>query len=239
MRERRARPPLAPKSVRMIGAGALGSHTLLATTHPVSLLVTVPVTLSVPGLTAAGRHGMPALSHHRARVAWKLATWAEATNKRRVLLPHPYALDPPGVAAPMTLIAAYDPTTGRQVEVVHDRATGYMTVSTLLAPGGSLVAPTGTVRGNLRSWSSLLDAMSTDEQIEGASVTIQIQDQSAVRSVLAGRVRKRRQGRPGGCRPALCLLAGQAETPARFRTAVISSSGSAGLAPALEASSGT
>jgi hypothetical protein len=35
------------------------------------------------------------------------------------------------------------------------------------------------------------------------------------------------------------LLGGQAGTPARFRTAAISSSGSAGLAPALEASSGT
>lgn len=162
------------KSATMIGAGVLAFDALLATTHPGSLLVTVPVTLSVLGLAAASRHGMPALSYYRARVAWKLATRAESTNYRRVLLPHPYALDPPGVAAPTTLIAAHDPTSGRPIGVVHDRATGYMTVSTLLAPGGSLMAPTGMVRGNLRSWSSLLDAMSTDEQIKGASVTIQI-----------------------------------------------------------------
>ncbi|SCE62021.1 hypothetical protein [Streptomyces sp. OspMP-M43] len=39
---------------------------------------------------------------------------------------------------------------------VHNRATGCMTVSTLLAPGGSLMALTGTVWGNLRIWASVL-----------------------------------------------------------------------------------
>ncbi|KUM92905.1 hypothetical protein AQI88_29550 [Streptomyces cellostaticus] len=117
---------------------------------------------------------MSAAAYYWAKFAWRRASRAEATSFRRVLLPHPYALDLPGVGASSTLIKAHDPTTGRAVGVVHDRTTGYMTVTTLLAPGGSLMAPTGTVQSSLRTWSSVLDMMSTDEQIQGASVTIQI-----------------------------------------------------------------
>ncbi|MFD3657843.1 SCO6880 family protein [Streptomyces sp. NPDC058620] len=146
----------------------------IAVYEPGSLLVTLPVTLSVVGLAAAWRHGMPTLSHYWAVVAWKLAARSETTSYRAVLLPHPYALDLPGIAASSTLIKAHDPTSGRDVGVVHNRANGHMTVSTLLAPGGSLMAPTGSVRGNLRTWGSALDAMSTEDQINGASVTIQI-----------------------------------------------------------------
>ncbi|WP_331740892.1 SCO6880 family protein [Streptomyces sp. NBC_01006] len=162
------------KSATMMAAGFLAVEALLSTMQPLTLLVTLPITLAVIGLAAARRHGMSALAYYRAALAWKLATRAESTNYRRVLLPHPYALDLPGVAASTTLIAAHDPTSGRQVGVVHDRATDYMTVSTLLAPGGSLMAPTASVRSNLRTWGSVLDAMSTEEQIRGASVTIQI-----------------------------------------------------------------
>ncbi|MEU8779213.1 SCO6880 family protein [Streptomyces sp. NPDC048606] len=147
---------------------------LIATRAPATLLLTLPVTLTVFALAAARRHGMPALSYYWARLAWRRAARFDVTAYRRLLLPHPYALDLPGVGASSTLIRAHDPTTGRKVGVVHDRATGRMTVSTLLAPGGSLMAPTSTVRGNLRTWASVLDAMSTDEQIKGASVTIQI-----------------------------------------------------------------
>ncbi|OKI74957.1 hypothetical protein AMK11_35250 [Streptomyces sp. CB02414] len=117
---------------------------------------------------------MSALSYYWARMAWKRASRFDATSYRRLLLPHPYALDLPGVGASSTLIKAHDPTSGRAVGVVHDRATGYMTISTLLAPGGSLMAPTGAVQSSLRTWASVLDAMSTDEQVKGASVTIQI-----------------------------------------------------------------
>ncbi|QHC33943.1 hypothetical protein GR129_34865 (plasmid) [Streptomyces sp. HF10] len=117
---------------------------------------------------------MTALSYYWAKFAWKRAARYDATSYRRLLLPHPYALDLPGVGASSTLIKAHDPTSGRPVGVVHDRATGYMTVTTLLAPGGSLMAPTGAVQSSLRTWSSVLDAMSTDEQVKGASVTIQI-----------------------------------------------------------------
>ncbi|MFI8265541.1 PrgI family protein [Streptomyces sp. NPDC085665] len=147
---------------------------LVATQAPVSLVVTLPVTLLVLGLAAARRHGMPALAYYWAKASWRRAARAEATSFRRLLLPHPYALDLPGVGASSTLIKAHDPTTGKSVGVVHDRATGYMTISTLLAPGGSLMAPTGAVQSSLRSWSSVLEAMSTDEQVKGASVTIQI-----------------------------------------------------------------
>ncbi|GAA3380702.1 hypothetical protein GCM10020367_69040 [Streptomyces sannanensis] len=173
-RQRRSGVGNLSKGAIMMAAAALTFDALLSTTHPATLLVTLPVTLAVIGLAAARRHGMSALAYYRAAVAWKLATRAESTNFRKVLLPHPYALDLPGVAASTTLVAAHDPTTGRQVGVVHDRVTGYMTVSSLLAPGGSLMAPTDTVRGNLRTWSSVLDAMSTEEQIKGATVTIQI-----------------------------------------------------------------
>ncbi|GHI04642.1 SCO6880 family protein [Streptomyces cellostaticus] len=147
---------------------------VLATSLPATLLVTLPLTLIGVGLAAARRHGMSAAAYYWAKFAWRRASRAEATSFRRVLLPHPYALDLPGVGASSTLIKAHDPTTGRAVGVVHDRTTGYMTVTTLLAPGGSLMAPTGTVQSSLRTWSSVLDMMSTDEQIQGASVTIQI-----------------------------------------------------------------
>ncbi|KPL26304.1 hypothetical protein JI76_38145 (plasmid) [Streptomyces anulatus] len=157
-----------------IACGVLLAEAFIALHEPLTLVVTMPVTFAVVGLTASRRHGMPALSYYRAVVAWKLAARSETTSYRAVLLPHPYALDLPGVAASSTLIKAHDPTTGRDVGVVHNRATGCMTVSTLLAPGGSLMAPTGTVRGNLRTWASVLDAMSTEDQILGASVTIQI-----------------------------------------------------------------
>ncbi|MFJ1804428.1 SCO6880 family protein [Streptomyces sp. NPDC088180] len=157
-----------------IACGVLLAEAFIALYEPLTLVVTMPVTFAVVGLTVSRRHGMPALSYYRAVVAWKLAARSETTSYRAVLLPHPYALDLPGVAASSTLIKAHDPTTGRDVGVVHNRATGCMTVSTLLAPGGSLMAPTGTVRGNLRTWASVLDAMSTEDQILGASVTIQI-----------------------------------------------------------------
>ncbi|MFB6864259.1 SCO6880 family protein [Streptomyces virginiae] len=162
------------KNATMLGVGVLALDGLIATNAPATLWVTLPATLLGLSLTAARRHGMPALAYYRAKLAWKLAARAEATHYRKALLELPYSLDLPGVAASTTLIQAHDPTTGREVGVVHDRRTGYMTLSTLLAPGGSLMAPTAAVRSNLRTWSSVLDAMSTDEQIKGASVTIQI-----------------------------------------------------------------
>ncbi|MFI6209161.1 SCO6880 family protein [Streptomyces sp. NPDC051041] len=158
----------------MVAAGVLVAEGIIATQAPVSLLVTLPLTFVVFALAAARRHGMSALAYYWAKLSWRRAAKFEATAYRRVLLPHPYALDLPGVGASSTLIKAHDPTTGKSVGVVHDRRSGYMTVTTLLAPGGSLMAPTGTVQSSLRTWSSVLDAMSTDEQIKGASVTIQI-----------------------------------------------------------------
>lgn len=157
-----------------IVCGALLGEAFIALYEPLTLVLTLPVTLAGAALAASRRHGMSALSYYWARIAWKLAVRDETTFYRAVLLPHPYALDLPGVAASSTLIKAHDPTTGRDVGVVHDRSTGRMTVSTLLAPGGSLMAPTGAVRGNLRSWANVLDSMSTEPQILGASVTIQI-----------------------------------------------------------------
>ncbi|MER6723343.1 SCO6880 family protein [Streptomyces halstedii] len=162
------------KNATIAGAMVLVADGLIATQSPATLLVTLPVTGAVIGLAAARRHGMSALTYYWAKMSWRRASSVESTAFRRLLLPHPYALDLPGVGASSTLIKAHDPTTGKSVGVVHDRTTGRMTVSTLLAPGGSLMAPTGAVQGCLRSWSDVLDAMSTDEQIKGASVTIQI-----------------------------------------------------------------
>lgn len=162
------------KTATIVAAGVLVVEGLIATSVPSSLFVTLPVTAVGIGLAAARRHGMPAAAYYWARYAWRRANKSEAASFRRVLLPHPYALDLPGVGASSTLIEAHDPTTGRAVGVVQDRATGRMTVTTLLAPGGSLMAPTATVQSTLRTWSSVLDQMSTDEQIKGASVTIQI-----------------------------------------------------------------
>ena len=153
---------------------AIAIDGLIATAAPVSLLVTLPVTLVVAGLAAARRHGMPALAYYWAKFAWRRANTAEAAAFRQVLLPYPHALDLPGIGASSTLIRAHDATSGKSVGVVHDRTTGHMTVCTLLAPGGSLMAPTDSVRGTIRTWGSVLDAMSTDDQIKGATVTIQI-----------------------------------------------------------------
>ncbi|MEV6357994.1 SCO6880 family protein [Streptomyces hydrogenans] len=162
------------KSATIASALLLLMVGLIASQAPASLLVTLPVTLCGIALAAAKRHGMSAMAYYWVKVSWKRATRAESNAYRRLLLEHPYALDLPGVGASSTLVKAHDPTSGRQVGIVHDRATGYMTISTLLAPGGSLMAPTGAVQSALRTWSSVLEAMSTDEQIKGASVTIQI-----------------------------------------------------------------
>lgn len=162
------------KSGTILAAVVLTADGIIATSQPATLLVTLPVTLLVIALAASRRHGMPALSYYWAKLAWHQANRAEETRYRRLLLPHPYALDLPGVAASSTLVRAQDPTTGRTVGVVCDRTTGYMAVTTLLAPGGSLLAPTGAVQGGIRTWGAVLDQMSTDPQIKGAQVTIQI-----------------------------------------------------------------
>ncbi|MDA5279885.1 SCO6880 family protein [Streptomyces sp. Isolate_45] len=162
------------KGGTIIAALVLLADGLIGVQAPATLLLTLPMTAIVLGLAAARRHGMPALVYYWAKVSWRRAARFDATSFRRVLLPYPYVLDLPGVGASSTLIKAHDPTTGRDVGVVHDRATGRMTISTLLAPGGSLMAPTGAVQSSLRTWSSVLDSMSTDEQIKGASVTVQI-----------------------------------------------------------------
>ncbi len=162
------------RTATMIAAVVLTADGLIATQAPLTLLFTLPVTGMVFVLAAAKRHGMSALAYYWAKLSWRRAARFDATSYRRLFLPHPYALDLPGVGASSTLIKAHDPTTGRPVGVVHDRTTGYMTLTTLLAPGGSLMAPTGAVQSSLRTWSSVLDAMSTDEQVKGASVTIQI-----------------------------------------------------------------
>lgn len=162
------------KGATIAVAGALAADGIIATSSPATLLLTVPVTLTAAGLAAARRHGMPALAYYWAKTAWRRANSSNAAAYRQILLPFPYALDLPGIGASSTLIRAHDPTTSQKLGVVHDRTSGYMTVTTLLAPGGSLMAPTASVRGNIRTWGSVLDAMSTDEQIKGASVTIQI-----------------------------------------------------------------
>ncbi|MFI8365275.1 SCO6880 family protein [Streptomyces sp. NPDC085612] len=162
------------KGATITAALVLLAEGIIGTQAPLTLLVTLPLTGLVLLLAAARRHGMSALGYYWAKASWRRAARIEATSFRRLLLPHPYALDLPGVGASSTLIQAHDPTTGKSVGVVHDRQTERMTISTLLAPGGSLMAPTGSVQSSLRTWSSVLDAMSTDEMIRGASVTIQI-----------------------------------------------------------------
>jgi hypothetical protein len=162
------------RTATMTAAAVLLGEGIVGTQAPLTLLVTLPATFAVLGLAASRRHGMSALAYYWAKVLWRRAVRVEATSYRRVLLPYPYALDLPGVGASSMLIKAYDPATSRSVGVVHDRASGRMTITTLLSPGGSLMAPTGTVRSSLRTWSSVLDAMSTDDQVKGASVTIQI-----------------------------------------------------------------
>ncbi|WP_369185362.1 SCO6880 family protein [Streptomyces sp. Y1] len=162
------------REATILAALVLIADGILGARYPDTLLVTVPLTLTLAGLAAARRHGMSALAYYWAIFSWRRANRAGTTSYRQVLLPQPYALDLPGVGASSVLVAAHDPTTGRPVGVVHNRSTGAMTITTLLAPGGTLMATTSAVRTGLRTWSAVLDAMSTDDQILGASVTVQI-----------------------------------------------------------------
>lgn len=162
------------RTATIVAVAALTADGLVGTLLPLSLLVTIPATLAVAALAATRRHGMSALAYYWAKFAWRRARKNGINTHRKLLLPHPYALDLPGVAAATTLIGAMDPIRGARVGVVHDRRTDYMTVVSLLASGGALMARTGAVRGAVRTWGDVLASMSTDEQIKGAAVTIQI-----------------------------------------------------------------
>lgn len=102
---------------------------LLGTRAPATLLVTIPVTLFVALLAVTRRHGMPLLSYGWARFSWRRAEHSDAAHFRRVLLPHPPALDLPGVGASSSLIKAYDPSAGAHVGVVHNRVRLLISVS--------------------------------------------------------------------------------------------------------------
>ncbi|MEW1926417.1 SCO6880 family protein [Streptomyces sp. NPDC088360] len=195
------------KSATITLTAVLCADGIIAAGAPGTLLLTLPLTLAVAALAAMRRHGMPALAYYWARMSWRRARRHGVTTYRRLLLPQPYALDLPGVAASSTLIRAYDPTSGSAVGVVHGRGTDLMSVTTLLAPGGSLMAPTSAVSGAVRTWGDVLAGMSTDEQIKGASVTIQITPGAG--EALADDVKKRKDpGSPKLARQTIDELVG-------------------------------
>ncbi|WP_424216688.1 SCO6880 family protein (plasmid) [Streptomyces sp. BI20] len=162
------------KSGTLVTVGALSLAAFLCTVVPSSLFLTLPVILVGVALANTRLHGMSALAYHLAAHRWRRASHAEETSFRRVLLPFPDALELPGPAAATTLLRAHDPITGRSVGVVHDRRTGHMSLTTLLAPAGSLTAPLLTVENQVRGWAGVLDGMAGDPRVKGASVTIQI-----------------------------------------------------------------
>ena len=159
----------------MVAALVLMADGLIATQAPLSLLVSLPLTGAVLALAAARRHGMSALAYYWAKLAWRRASRFEATAYRRMLLPHPYALDLPGVGASSTLIKAHDPTTGSTVGVVHDRIDG---VHDDQHAAGPRRQPDGPHRGGAEQPAHLVVRAGRDEHGrpgEGrVSVTIQI-----------------------------------------------------------------
>ncbi|WP_406300040.1 hypothetical protein OG948_33270 [Embleya sp. NBC_00888] len=153
-----------------------------------TLLVSLPIAALVGGLAVWQRHGMPLLSLATARVRWKLAASRGETTYRGLYLRHPLALNPPGVLAPTMLVSAQDET-GAAVGLVWNQATGRFAGSLLLAPGGALLADRGQVNTNVTSWGETLAALSSEESVEAATVTLQVTPSSG--AALTDHVRDR------------------------------------------------
>ncbi|MFF4709589.1 SCO6880 family protein [Streptomyces sp. NPDC001297] len=138
-----------------------------------TLLVSVPVALVVIVLACWQWHGMPLLDLAVGRARWQWAAWRGETSYRGLYLPHPKALDLPGVLAPTKLLRVEDSSAGR-AGLVWNQATGQMASTLLLSPGGALLANRSQVNANVASWGDTLAALANEDSVDAATVTLQI-----------------------------------------------------------------
>lgn len=153
-----------------------------------SLGVTIPTALVVIVLACWQRHGMPLLDLAVGRLRWQWAAWRGETSYRGLYLPHPKALDLPGVLAPTKLLRVED-VSGGPVGLVWNQATGQMAATLLLSPGGALLANKSQVDSQVSSWADALASLANEDSVDAATVTIQITPSSG--AALADHVRGR------------------------------------------------
>ncbi|MGW2255127.1 SCO6880 family protein [Kitasatospora sp. NPDC001660] len=156
-----------------------------------TLPVTVPVALVVIVLACWQWQGMPLLDLAIARSRWQLAALKGETSFRGQFLPHPQALDLPGVAAPTRLLSVEDtsgPRAGR-VGLVWNQATGKMAGTLLLASNGALLANRSQVDVNVASWGNALAGLANEADVDAATLTLQITPNSG--AALSDHVRDR------------------------------------------------
>lgn len=139
-----------------------------------TLGITVPVALVVITLACWQRHGMPLLDLVVGRVRWQWAAWRGETSYRGLFLPHPKALDLPGVLAPTKLLRVEDSGGTGRVGLVWNQATGQMAATLLLSPGGALLANRSTVDANVAAWGETLASLANEDSVDAATVTLQI-----------------------------------------------------------------
>src|SRR5581483_5827688 len=117
------------------------------------------------------RHGMPLLDLVVGRLRWQWAAWRGETSYRGLFLPHPKALDLPGVLAPTKLYRVEDTGgLGGRVGLVWNQATGQMAATLLLSPGGALLANRATVDANVATWGDTLASLANEESVDAATV---------------------------------------------------------------------
>src|SRR4051812_33876875 len=95
--------PGTGQALIVIGAGP-GPVLFVNTQGLGSLLVTLPVALTVITVAVWQRHGMPVLDLAVARIRWEWGRWRSETTYRALVLRHPRGLDLPGVLTPTVLL---------------------------------------------------------------------------------------------------------------------------------------
>jgi len=185
-----------------LGIGGLGTgQTLIvigATLVPVlfvntqglgSLLVTLPLALTVIAVAVWQRHGMPVLDLAVGRIRWEWGRWRSETTYRALVLRHPRGLDLPGVLAPTVLLRVMDPISGGPVGVVWNRRTGQMAATMLVAPAGTLLADRAQVNSQVASWGDLLASLANEDVLDAITATIEVTPSSG--AALSDHVRGR------------------------------------------------
>jgi hypothetical protein len=139
-----------------------------------SLPVTLPLALVVIVLAVWQRDGVPLMGLLVGWSRWRMAALKGETSYRGVFLPHPRALDLPGLLAPTKLLRVEDAASDRRVGLVWNQRSGQMSATLLLSPGGALLASRGQVSNWVSSWGDTLAALANEDTVDAATVTLQI-----------------------------------------------------------------
>ncbi|MEU9079975.1 SCO6880 family protein [Kitasatospora sp. NPDC048538] len=154
-----------------------------------TLVITVPLALVVIALACWQRHGMPLLDLVVGRARWQWAYWRGETSYRALYLPHPRALDLPGLLAPTKLLRVEDTNGGGLAGLVWNQATGQFASTLLLSPNGTLLGSRGQAEHQVSSWADTLARLADEEVVDAATVTVQITPSSG--AALADHARAR------------------------------------------------